>query len=165
MRYRTPNRTPISFHITPKEAEVFWARVVQRGECWEWDAGASGGYGAFYVARLGHQLRAHRVAYVITHGSIPKGLYVLHNCNNPPCVNPKHLRAGTASTPNNTQRRQYRKSDARRPGNRSKLTPARVKDIRRRAETGETYALIAERYGITQTHVGNVVRRKSWKHL
>jgi len=75
--------------------EKFWEFVdfVPFHPCWEWARCRDRrGYGRFSM--LGRQDRAHRFAWVITRGPIPDGAYVLHKCDNPPCVRPSHLYLG-----------------------------------------------------------------------
>lgn len=77
----------------PSEAvqERFWAKVDTEGDCWLWKAAvrASDGIGVFgYEGKI---LYAHRVAYVIAFGSLPRGAAVRRSCTNPLCVRPLHL--------------------------------------------------------------------------
>jgi hypothetical protein len=73
-------------------AARFWAKVQKSDTCWLWTAAAdSQGYGVFNVNR--RTLMAHRIAYVLHHGSV--GLeHVLHKCDVPLCCNPDHLALG-----------------------------------------------------------------------
>jgi hypothetical protein len=81
--------------------ESFWLKVDKDPHpkgCWlytgfiKWD-----GYG-WLARKHGGRIRymtAHRYAWILTHGEPPKGLQVLHKCDNPPCCNPDHLWLGT----------------------------------------------------------------------
>lgn len=154
--------------------ESFWSKVDKSaGEdgCWIWTAAKDrAGYGVFGLRRPKRTRRATHIAYELLVGPIPSGLWLLHSCDNPSCVNPAHLSPGT---PLENMRQMIKRGRQvigdHRPrvgqGN-VKLTEAQVREIRRRyAAGGVTHRQLGDRYGVSGVTIFLVVNRRTWSHI
>jgi len=154
--------------VNAERMRRFEAKVDRSGggdACHIWTgARVNGRYGYFAVGRRttrGPKMQyAHRVAYEIENGSIPDGLFVLHRCDNPGCVNPRHLFIGSQRDNMQDAKEKGRLSLPPRNlhlrGERhplSKLTAAEISEIR--AASGPQRELAA-RFHISQAQVSRI---------
>ena len=147
-----------------KFVDRFWLKVRKTKGCWLWQAALNKGYGV--VGFEGRVILASRVSWELANGPIPLGMGVLHHCDNPPCVNPAHLYAGT-------QADNFR--DARQRGRihpckgedcgSAKLTIRDVHRIRKASAAGASWRQLAARFHVSHTAIGWVLQKKSWAHV
>ena len=77
-------------------ADRLWPNVEKMPSgCWEWRGYRDSRYGHGQIGLPGRTIGPHRLAWELTNGPIPDGMFVCHKCDNPPCCNPDHLFLGT----------------------------------------------------------------------
>lgn len=142
----------------------FWSKVDIKGEdeCWNWTPSKNNGeYGRFWIG--GSYIKAHRLSYEITFNIIPRGLCVCHKCDNPSCVNPKHLFLGTVGDNNRDIRNKGRYSDRNGVGNGNhKLTTDDVRVIKHMLTNGASLRKIARVVGVSTWPIKNIADGKGY---
>lgn len=132
--------------MTERDLKRFYDKVEMcpMSGCHLWIGGAQvWGYGNFYMKP--HVMSAHRVAYLMKHGSIPDGMIVRHKCDTPQCVNPDHLEVGTTS--DNIADKINRRRDVR------KIS---LEDRVKVAASNKTYAELADEYGVSVSTINKI---------
>ena len=145
----------------PKTLSVrFWDKVDTSAgmfDCWVWMGSRNpDGYGNISIQNKSKS--AHRISWEIHNGRIPKGLHVLHRCDNPPCVNPSHLFLGT----NADNVADMNAKGRQRPGLPRKLTPDQVREIRSSCLSPKE---LGRMYSVSVTLILRVLNRKTYKEV
>lgn len=152
----------------------FWKRVLKLGarQCWEWQGHrVDGTYGQLKREDNKTNVYAHRASVEIHRGfPVPGSLKVLHTCDNPPCVNPAHLRVGTQRDNVLDMYSKGRGSKTSLSGDdhgSTKVSDSNVRRIRMlwrsRRVTRITQMQLASRFGVTQAQISRIVSNKRRK--
>lgn len=156
---------------------VFWSKVkIVESGCWEWTAARNLPpvlpYGRY--KRDGIERKAHRYSWELVFGTLPDGLLACHKCDNPPCVNPFHLFAGTHKDNIDDMVSKKRWCKTRKPNSTglgedhhlSKLTENDVLWIRANYRKGEFGAYrIAKLFSVSKPNILAIIKGTTWRHL
>lgn len=156
----------MSYKARPVE-DRFWEKVDKSGKCWVWTACKQAfGYGKFVIKKGDSPVAAHRLSYELEVGQIPKGLFVLHRCDNPACVRPAHLFIGTQRDNMQDMRSKGRwsyksrnQTGERNPN--SILTDAQVAAMLQDLGRGGKPVSVARKYGIQYKTLWAIRQRKT----
>lgn len=149
------------------ELDRLMSHVDQSGgpdACWPWTAcRTDGGYGHTRIERNGRPVgtNAHRAIYQLLHGDLPSNVFVRHDCNNPPCCNPRHLRPGS-QVENMADRKSHGAGYAKGGESPSAIsvsdeTVAAVRAAYRPGVKGRGQHAIAGQFGLSRTTVQRIV--------
>jgi hypothetical protein len=152
---------------SPTLEKRFWGKflVGRPADCWEWTGKkCNWGYGSLWAGD-GKLIGAHRLSYILHKGDIPDGMVVQHDCDNPACVNPRHLTLGTHKTNSDDKMRKGRWKPG---GSRGEgIANSRLKEadvIQIRAANG-TLREIAEQFDVCEGAIWNIRSGRTWAHV
>lgn len=137
--------------MTEKE---FLSKLIYTDECIFLNNQLSYKYGIVYVD--GVTRKAHKLAYLLTKGTIDKGLYVCHKCDNPGCINPKHLFLGTPSDniQDSIHKGRWKKVGTTRP---SKFSSSEVIQIRELHKSSSMRS-IAKKFNTSHQAISRIIK-------
>lgn len=148
-----PKRKPQVVITNDNATSRFWKHVDKEcaNGCWEWRGYVENtGYGR--IRSEGRLVLSHRYSFAIHNGGCCDATDLLHKCDNPLCVNPEHLYAGTPGD-NMRDRTERRRTHSR-------LTPENVQQIR---QSAESTLILSKRFGVSQSMIVSIKNKTRWK--
>lgn len=128
-----------------------------KSDCWEFQGGKHRfGYGMINMSesKASDVTVSHIVAWEISNGPVPDGLFVCHKCDNPPCCKPDHLFLGTHQDNMDDMVKKGRSG--------SRLPEWEILEIRASSESDDT---LAKKYGCSPLTIWRIRSGKTWTNL
>lgn len=136
--------------------------------CWEWKSVPSKQYGSIFYGKY-KSLGAHQASWMIHHGDIPEGMWVLHHCDSRRCSRPDHLFLGTPKDNAHDMQNKGRKYLSKGEKNtQSKLKEEQVIEIKKQLNLDNSRKKLLElskEYGVHYATLYDIKNNKTWKHV
>lgn len=134
-------------------------------ECWNVISHAPNNKGYIRIMRNSISYQAHRYVWKKVYGSIPKGLCVLHSCDNRKCINPEHLFLGTDADNMKDMDLKGRRACGENHG-RAELKNKEIIQIKKLLkEEKYTQTAIASFFNISDSHISNIKANRTWGYI
>lgn len=147
----------------PEYLEERCTNGTTEDDCWIWNlAKDKDGYG--HLKWHGQMTKAHRVSFTVYCGDIPDGYVVCHSCDNPPCINPRHLFVGTDQDNADDSVAKNRRAVGSKNGM-TTLTEEDVVVIRELMAGSAYYKDVQEQFGISTAALFKITTGAYWAHV
>lgn len=153
----------------PWQRKRFLSKIGRRvgDRCWQWLGNINPeGYGRVFIPTLNRPVSAHRAVFAYYSGQEPGASLICHHCDNPSCVNPAHLYAGTPQS--NMDDKINRERGNWQKGSRvtcAKLTEKTVIEARTRYARNERLVDLAAEFNVSRGTLGKAIHGETWKHV
>lgn len=163
-----PKRERVLNGLSAEEIPLYHARFLakfeRRGanECWPW-TGSLREFGYGQMCIKGSLITSHRLAYFFETGQpLRSSVVIRHACDNPRCVNPRHLLPGTNLDNIRDRVERGRSRGGFGENNKAKLREAQVREIK---ASPDSPADLAKRYNVSRATIYAIKTGFRWKHV
>lgn len=150
--------------ISQRDLDRYASKFSMQGsdDCWQWE-GECNKSGRARIWFAGAKRCASHIALQLAGKPRPEGLVAMHSCDNPGCVNPRHLSWGTQA--DNIVDREAKGRGGAAFGERSSAAKLTVRNVRAIREDPRTLTEIAKSYGVRITTITNIKTGRTWRNV
>ena len=142
-----------------KDLQTILKYTKSNGDCQEWTRCLNTDGYPRAVIDGNNNTKVHRVVYELSTGLCADGLVIRHTCDNPKCINPKHLMIGTPAD-------NMKDRDTKGRHGLAKITSKEVIAIRELAKLNKfTQTELGDMFNLNPRTISSLVLGRHWRHV